>query len=655
MRLVNILLFIIFTVHFAAGQEFDHSTTDQIAEFEKKAFKSSVANNLTNLNTPIYRKYFDVTKQSIDVQVTPGIRFIEGVITTEFEVLEAGYSEIILNCHDSLRVSSAKLGGNAVNYSQENDLLNIKIESVFEINKKYVLELKYGGIPPQTRAFSTDTNIYGDSALWTLSEPYGAKDWWPCKQDLQDKIEDLELSVTVPKKYKVAANGLLQSIDPIGTAQLKYTWKHQYPIVTYLVAFAVADYVVVNEQLQLEEGPLNFVNYIYPQDTAEALADLKDFKNTMNLFEKLFGPYPFRNEQYGHAQFGWGGGMEHQTMSFMVNFKHGLVAHELAHQWFGDLVTCGTWKDLWLNESFATYSDGLTYDFLFNEGAWENWKNINIDAITRAGEGSVNIPDTSDVDRMFNARLTYRKGAYLLHMLRYKMGDDAFFKAIRDYLQDEKHNYGFARTNDLIWHLKANGGYKIDEFFNDWFYAQGFPTYELQWHQTAQGKLHLVLNQEQSYIWEGVFFDMEVPIRILDDVTDTTIVFDHTESGQEKILDWELPVRVVFLDPDRWVLKSKESKVTNLDYENEEVAYKIAPNPLQNELNLRFSKAILPELDVTIYDLMGNIVFQEKVITGLSDKSLTINTASFANGAYTLTIQDYWKRTSLKFIKAKGN
>ena len=226
---------------------------------------------------------------------------------------------------------------------------------------------------------------------------------------------------------------------------------------------------------------------------------------------------------------------------------------------------------------------------------------------------------------------------------------------MNDYLQDEKHNYGFARTNDLIWHLKANGGYKIDEFFNDWFYAQGFPTYELQWHQTEQGKLHLVLNQEQSYIWEGVFFDMEVPIRILDDATDTTIVFDHTESGQEKILDWELPVRVVFLDPDRWVLKSKESKVTNLDYENEEVAYKIAPNPLQNQLNLRFSKAILPELDVTIYDLMGNIVFQEKVITGLSDKSLTINTASLANGAYTLTIQDYWKRTSLKFIKAKGN
>ncbi len=651
---ISLLLIFCFS-HFAFGQEFDHTTTERIAEFEKKAFKSSLAKNLTNLNNPIYRKYFDVTQQIIDVKVTPGIRFIEGVITTEFKILEAGYSEIILNCHDSLRVSSAKMGGNAVNYSQENHQIKLIVETAFEINKKYVLELKYGGVPPQTRAFSTDTNIYGDSVLWTLSEPYGAKDWWPCKQDLEDKIEDLELNVTVPKKYKVAANGLLKSIEPVGSEQLKYRWKHQYPIVTYLVAFAVADYVVVNEELQLEEGPLNFVNYIYPQDTAEALSDLKDFKNTMNLFEKLFGPYPFRNEQYGHAQFGWGGGMEHQTMSFMVNFKHGLVAHELAHQWFGDLVTCGTWKDLWLNESFATYSDGLTYDFLFNEGAWENWKNINIDAITSAGEGSVNIPDTSNVDRMFSGRLTYRKGAYLLHMLRYKMGDDSFFKAIRDYLQDEKHNYGFAKTEDLIWHLKANGGYKIDEFFNDWFYAQGFPTYELQWHQTAQGKLHLMLNQEQSYIWEGVFFDMEVPVRILDDATDTTIVFDHTESGQEKILDWESPVRVVFLDPDRWILKSKESKVTKLDYAVEEVEYKIAPNPVQNELNVLFSKPILPELDITIYDLMGNIILQKIVITGLAQKHLTINTSLLTNGAYTMTIQDYWNRTSLKFIKAKGN
>jgi len=651
-RLITALILVIFSASVVLAQEFDFTTTEQIAEFEKKAYKSALE---SQLNTPIYRNYFDVTKQIIDIEVEPGIQFIEGTITTEFNLLESGYSTIVLNCHDSLRISEAKIEGAPVNYTQGEDLLNIKFGTELEVNKKYRLELKYEGIPPETRAFSSDTNSYGDSVLWTLSEPYGAKDWWPCKQDLQDKIEDLELRVTVPAKYKVAANGLLESVAPVGNSKLKYIWKHQYPIVTYLVAFAVSDYVVVNEVLQLEEGPMNFVNYIYPQDTAEALADLKEFKNTMQLFEKLFGPYPFRKEQYGHAQFSWGGGMEHQTMSFMVNFKHGLVAHELAHQWFGDMVTCGTWKDLWLNESFATYCDGLTYDFLFNEGAWENWKNITIDLITSAPGGSVNIPDTSDVDRMFSGRLTYRKGSYVLHMLRYKMGDTAFFKAIRDYLEDEKHNYGFARTEDLIWHLKANGGYKIDEFFNDWFYAQGFPIYELQWHQTDKGKLHLVLNQEQSYIWEGVFFDMEVPIQIVDDATDTTLVIDHTESGQEIILDWELPVRAVFLDPKRWILKSKESKVTQLDYEIDEVAYKIAPNPIQNELNLLFSKPILPELDIAIYDLMGNVIFQEKINTRISQKQLTIDTSTLLNGAYTLTVKDYWKKTILKFIKVKGN
>ncbi len=624
--------------------------TEEVAEAEMKAFNRSYKSSTINRSN---RGYFDVTKQILELEVSPGIHYIEGLVETQFSMLLDGYDYIELNCSDSLIVNEVTLDNVPVSFSHENNFLLVRNSTAFKKNTNHILKIKYEGKPQKTRAFVADTNIYGDSVLWTLSEPYGAKDWWPCKQDLEDKIDELEISITVPKKYTAASNGVLQTILPVGPDSLKYTFKHNFPIVTYLVAFAVAEYSITKETLSLQEGNLDFVNYIYPQDTAEAREDMKEFKKTMDLFETLFGPYPFKDELYGHAQFGWGGGMEHQTMSFMVHFKHGLVAHELAHQWFGNLVTCGSWKDLWLNESFATYAEGLTYEYLFDENVWEDWKSTSIAASTEETGGSVYIPDTSNVSRMFSSRLTYRKGSYLLHMLRYKLGDEQFFQALRDYLYAENTTFGFGRTQDLIWHLKANGGEDIDEFFNDWFYAQGHPLYELEWHQTENEKLHLVLSQEQSYIWEGTFFDMDVPVRIVHDFGDTTLYLKHRQNVQEWIIDWpkELEIRTVELDPDRWILKG-ESTVNPSNFSNEWIAYKIVPNPVQNDLSLVFSGATLPDVRLDIFDIMGNRVYSNTIETGIAQKVIHLDVSFLSNGAYTLRVKDNWSQRSLKFIKA---
>lgn len=651
MRLVILLLTgLIFTSN-AIGQEQYMYATEEVAKAELKSFQKNLKASTINR---AYRGFFDVTKQKIDVEVTPGIQYIKGLVETTFDITQGGFSEIELNCSDSLSVNSVELNGAAVDFSHANDYLVIKSSNAYKAGSTNTVKISYEGKPRQTRAFVADTNIYGDSVLWTLSQPYGAKEWWPCKQDLQDKIESLEISVTVPSKYKAAANGVLTSSLNLGNGKTKYTFKHGYPIVAYLVAFAVADYIFTKETLDLESGTLDFVNYIFPQDSAEAMEDLKNFKSMMVLFEDLFGPYPFSKELYGHAQFGWGGGMEHQTMSFMVHFKHGLVAHELAHQWFGDKVTCGTWQDLWLNESFATYLEGLTYEFLFDENTWENWKTVTINASTNEPTGSVFIPDTSDVGRMFSSNLTYRKGSYVLHMLRYRMGDEPFFNALKAYLKDISLSYGFAKTDDLIRHMKMQGGEDLDEFFNDWFYKKGFPIYQLEWHQTQQGKLHLVLEQDQSHIWEGTFYEMKVPIRIIDDFSDTIVYIDNYTSPQELILDWpaDQDIRVVQLDPDRQILKG-ESTVFKSDFEQENVIYKISPNPVSDVLNLQLSNAMLPDLTLDIFDLMGNLVISQKVETGISQKVYTMDVSFLNNGAYTIRIKDYWGLHSLKFIKAR--
>ena len=222
-------------------------------------------------------------------------------------------------------------------------------------------------------------------------------------------------------------------------------YKHRYPIASYLVAFAVTNFKVLNHSVQLGSVNLPMITYCYPESENSFQQNTPKVLQQLSLFHQYFGAYPFINEKYGHTQFSWGGGMEHQTNSFIVSPDENLMAHELAHQWFGDKITCGSWQDIWLNEGFATY---LSY-FYFEKSDPANHinrlKSLN-NSITNSPGGSVWVDDTTNVGRIFNSRLSYNKGAYLLHMLRWVLGDTLFFRGIRQYVNDPKLAYGFART-----------------------------------------------------------------------------------------------------------------------------------------------------------------------------------------------------------------
>ena len=270
-------------------------------------------------------------KQLLSVTINPEVYYISGSVSTSFKVVST-FSEMTLDCSPELRIDSIYLGSKRLHsFEQKDNFLIINLKQSLEAGSQHELRISYQGKPNSSRAFITDTTAKGNAVAWTLSEPYGAKDWWPCKQDLQDKIDSLEVLVKVPKKYKAVANGVAQPVLSVDSHKV-YHFKHNYPIVTYLVAIAVADYAYFEENLELPSGPLKFINYVYKEDSLKAWQDLRTFKSTASLFDSLFGEYPFAKEHYGHAQFGWGGGMEHQGISFMVNFNHSLVAHELAHQ-----------------------------------------------------------------------------------------------------------------------------------------------------------------------------------------------------------------------------------------------------------------------------------------------------------------------------------
>ena len=233
--------------------------------------------------------------------------------------------------------------------------------------------------------------------MWSLSEPYGARDWWPCKNGNNDKADSVDIIVTAPAQYKAASNGLLQGEVLIGGGTKKVThWKHRYPIATYLICFAVTNYSVFNNTLQLGNVSLPVVTYCYPETQSWFQSSTTQYQlPQLSFFHGLLGDYPFIKEKYGNVQFGWGGGMEHQTCSFLVVPYEGLMAHELAHQWFGDKITCARWEDIWLNEGFASHMTmGYWVEKAYPLKDVIAYRKSEIDDITSQPGGSVKVDDT---------------------------------------------------------------------------------------------------------------------------------------------------------------------------------------------------------------------------------------------------------------------
>jgi len=345
--------------------------------------------------------------------------------------------------------------------------------------------------------------------------------------------------------------------------------------------------------------------------------------------------YPFSNEKYGHAQFGWGGGMEHQTMSFMGAFNFGLVAHECAHQWFGDHITCGSWEDIWLNEGFATYFEGLTVQRYFPNN-WMNWKQGKINNITSAPDGSVRCDDTTSVARIFSGRLTYNKGAYLLNMLRWKLGDSAFFAALKNYLNDPALAGGYAKTPQLKAHLETASGQNLTNFFNQWYYGQGHPSYEIVFNQNDT-KVIATINQTQSHSSVS-FFEMPVPIRFIGVTQDTTIVFNHLYSGQTFTTTVNFPIISIKIDPDLQLI-SANNKWKNVSTTNNlNDAISVYPNPVSNQVNISLFLLSHQNVLFEIYDASGKLILKNTNSYGIGYSTKTIDTNQLSQGNYVIKV-----------------
>ncbi|MDN5201132.1 M1 family aminopeptidase [Fulvivirgaceae bacterium BMA10] len=620
----------------ALGQDLYKDFSTNIVEAEKKANKGKI--NFRNSGTG---SNYDIGYHRLVFELDPEVYYIKGAVTTYFLTLDDEVNEISFDLSDELTVDSVEYHGAKLTFAHSTeDVLTIDLPADLNSEVLDSITVYYQGEPPTNTqdvpGFNRSDHASGP-VIYTLSEPYGTKDWWPTKLDLGDKIDSIDVIVTTPSQYRAASNGLLIAETTVND-ETTFHWKHNYPITNYLVAVGVSNYEVYSDFVDLSTGQLEILNYVYPHSLETAKSGTAVTGDIMKLFENLFGEYPFAKEKYGHAQFGFSGGLEHQTMSFMGIFTFSLVAHELAHQWFGNKVTCESWEDIWLNEGFATYLEGLCYENGLRNLDFKTWVKGSIDIVTGSPSGSVFVDDTTSVNRIFDGRLTYSKGAMLLHMLRGIVGDEAFFQAVKNYLNDPDLGYGYARTVDLKQHLESVSGIGLTEFFNDWYYGQGYPVYNIDLREKNAQEYTVTVDQTTSHNSVD-FFEMPLPFHItLENGKDTVLTFNHTFSGEQFEIVMDERIRSIKFDPDHWIVTPTSfDLVTGIEDELPELLINVFPNPVNDRLTVAFAADPGKIKHINLVDLLGHKIYENSHFE-TEQNEVEIDITHLPAGVYVLNV-----------------
>lgn len=575
---------------------------------------------------------YDLKFQRLNLTVDPSVRFVSGSSTFYFKTLQQ-IDTLIMDLSDSMKVDSV-VDIQQLQFNQSDNLLRIKISSIS--NTLDSLTIYYSGVPSDADYFYQGVHSETNSTpiISSFSEPYGAYSWMPCKQDLTDKIDSVEIIVTSSYNYKTAANGILISDINNGVTNISH-WKHRHPINYYLIAFSTTNYLVNNSKIGLNNGDsILITNYLYPESYNTEIAKLSELQNVFQFFYDYAGEYPYKNEKYGHAQWSRGGGMEHQTMGFMQNLDFTLVVHELAHQWFGDYITCKSWQDIWLNEGFATFYMIHIEKFMHNQNWYKPFLIEKTGHVCSIDTGSVFCPDTTDADRVFNSKLSYSKGGLVLNSLRWEIGDSAFFEAIRNYLKDPLLINNSATTDDIKNHFEISADTSLVEFFNDWIYGEGFPKYNFTWQQDSLNNLLLKVNQTQTHNSVN-FYEMHLPIYVYGNNADTVLRLHNTFNNQTFKHFINFTIDSIKFNENYDIITKDASIVQSISEIKTNNLVKVYPSPTKNILTIEILRTNTENLKIKILNLNGSEINEFQ----MESKTQQIDVSKFAKGLYFIQIK----------------
>lgn len=630
MRIFLVILFMNMCVAHAQNPT-SYNTVRELAQMERKQQEPFFTAKETASDN------YDLKYARCEWGVDPAVRFINGNVTLYFTVKTIS-SSVLLDMATTLVIDSVTYHGNIIGFNRPANFVEVLFPQSIDAGKFDSITIAYKGVPGNTGfgSYIQDTHA-GIPVTWSLSEPYGSRDWWPCKTDLGDKIDSIDVFIKHPSAYKAASNGLLVSeiLSDGGTKKITH-WKHRYPIASYLICFAVTNYSVFNNTVTLGSTVLPMQTFCYPESLVEFQINTPKVLSAMLLFNNNFGEYPFIKEKYGHVQFGWGGGMEHQTSTFIVTPDEGLMAHELGHQWFGDKITTQSWSDIWLNEGFATYLAMFYMENKYPSTIIQNRKAI-VENITSSPNGSVKVIDTANVSRIFDGRLSYNKGCYLLHMLRFMLGDNNFFTGMKNYQKDAAIIYSYARTEDFKRNMETASGKDLTKFFAQWYTGEGYPSYTLTWTNRGTNSVHIKLGQITSNN-SVAFFEMPVPVKFKNSTREKTVILNNKLNNEEFIEEIGFVADSAFIDPEYWLISSNNKVVKTGTTNSGEGLVDVYPNPVTSPFTMYLHDFNEPSVSVGIYNSIGQVMYKQKIALLNGAEILTVSNAHWAKGIYTLKV-----------------
>ena len=625
-------LIILFTLSFIQL----HAQTNGYTCNKSKTYKHKVKSNTLPLNYIQETEKYDVIHYDLDLTANNMNTNLAGTVKMT-AIANENIDTVIFELFPSYTINTLLVNQNTAQYSWRETGIHCKVN--VKKGEKFTISISYSGKAPDQ-----STNPLGGAGYsqkqspswkknvsWTLSEPFSAYEWFPCKQSLTDKIDSVSVKITVPDSCMAGSNGLLQNITSLPNNQKCFYWKHLQPIDYYLISFSVANYTDYSLYAHPKDADSILIqNYVYPNALSKFKNQIDNTADFIEYYSDIYSLYPFHKEKYGHCMAPISGGMEHQTMTTLGFFDNELVAHELAHQWWGDHVTCGSWSDIWLNEGFATYSEYLMLAKLF-PGSEKGKLNDIHNSVLSVSNGSTWVKDSLNENSIFSRELVYDKGAAIIHTLRFIIkNDELFFQALQNYQSE----FGFktATAIDFKKSVEKTTGIDLTNYFNEWYYGEGYPTYSAKIYQKSDNSSELIITQKTSAPTVTPLFTNPIDIRIRrTNNTDTIIRIAINSNYQKNYFSKELGLKeVVEIDPINYIVNRVEQFTNNIDTLPENIL--IFPNPTQDYISIELKNSV--DAVAKILDMNGKIITEKSF-----SKEIQLDLKSQSNGNYLLIIE----------------
>lgn len=567
----------------------------------------------------------DMTHYDLAISVDPDNELIHGSLAADFQVTDGPLDQVVLDLRDNLAVTAATLlapDNLPLTFSHQNDLLVLELPSALPTGQVARIQVQYSGHPQPEGffGFRFQQNDQGDPVVATVSEPWSARSWWPCKDDPGDKAT-VTVAVTVPQGMTAISEGnlLSQTSGPEGTT---FTWQEPLPISTYLVSLAASNYTLLEQEYDGSAGQIPIRHYVYPYLAAMSAAEFSTLPAMLDVCGDLLGEYPFTGQKYGHVMCNWDEAMEHPSAvtwgDYLVYAGAGgvhqtIIMHELAHQWFGNLITPEDWTQIWLNEGFATYLEALWAEHEDGADGLRQFFNDHSWGLGYLEDPLIREPDHDNPGYYFPVSV-YHKGAWVLQMLRRQLGDEVFFDCLSSYVQDPDLRWNTANTADFVAVCEEVSHQDLDWFFDQWLLRSTYPIYELAWQNNWQnGVNHLLVRlrqvQDPDPRYGMLPYLTAVDLKISTAAGDTLIPVWNDQLVQDYAFDLGHSAGWIQLDPNQWLLN--EVQVVNATPESPVPVPHLlppAPNPFNPLVYLRWQAPQDSRDRLEIFDSRGRRV-----------------------------------------------